>query len=417
MRVLQLVENSISGFDPNNSNDLIKAEKVLKAESKINDAIQTKEIDNVISFFKRHGSKFDILLSNRHIQSILNGKTDEFKQFSFSDDEHGLYEISFNPAQNQKYRQISESVMTLCEEFSEVFAITIWKFIQKNIVEGNWKNLRKLVVHYEPIISFDNWEQFKESLTQKNELVMEVIPFKEKYTTLINEYKFGIDEDYYSLLSDIDAFYFADEVMRINSFVVDHQHVDFEYRIYLGKVLFALAAFEDEDEVRAGILAKNRRIAQKWITSEKKASGKIRNAISKALDFDPGAAAEWTMVLIYFPLLIWGYHYLYTKIENFWFYVIVVTEIILYVIFRNKIAGDKEEEKAADAEKAKTAPVRIFLKNLGLRSFLLQIFIVVVGVFIALFLAALGILAAIAFYTGGAGVVAAIIIYRIFRKK
>jgi hypothetical protein len=417
LKVLQLVERSISGFDPDNSNDLIKAEKILKAESKINDGIQTKEIDDLISFFKLHGSKFNVLLSNRHIQSILNGKTDEFKLFSFSDDEDSLYKISFNPAQNAKVYHVDLSFTSLCKEFSREFSEPIWKFIQKNLTEGNWRNLQNLIEHYEMIISADNLEQLKEVLSQKNELVLSILPFKEKYKTLTNEYKFSTEEDYYRLLSDIDAFYFGDEVMKINSFVADNQGVDSPYKIYLGKVLFALTVFQTEDEVRAGILAKNRRIAQKWIANEKKASGKIVNAISRAMDFDPGAAAEWTMILIYFPLLIWGYHYLYTKIETTWFWVIVVTEVILYIIFRKKIAGDKEEEKNADAEMAKTAPVRIFLKNLGFRSFLLQIFIVVVGVFIALFLAALGILAAIAFYTGGGAIVAAIILFRIFRKK
>ncbi|MBL7878467.1 MAG: hypothetical protein JNN23_01195, partial [Chryseobacterium gambrini] len=74
LQLLDVVKESLPNFDGENSSDLIKAEKILKAQQKIDSDFSLNDIENFISFFKENGNKFNILFEDENLFSIFKGE-------------------------------------------------------------------------------------------------------------------------------------------------------------------------------------------------------------------------------------------------------------------------------------------------------------------------------------------------------
>ena len=68
----EFVDENIENFDPQNSQDIIKAEKLLKAESKLNNTFTINEIEEFLDYIKNQKHNFDTILNLPVIKSIYN---------------------------------------------------------------------------------------------------------------------------------------------------------------------------------------------------------------------------------------------------------------------------------------------------------------------------------------------------------
>lgn len=410
VRLLQIVEENIADFKSDNSNDLIKAEKILKAESKINPDITIKEIEKFVAFFKTNGAKFNSFLATPQIQAILLCDVAKFETTLESSDlypenrfanESVYYETAEEDTENEYY--------SINDEFGDLFSDAIGTFIQINISAGNWINLRSLFQEYESIISFENFEKAKVQLTSKNDLIRSILPYREKYKHFLKEYAFSIDDDFYKLQSDIDSYYFEDQISDINSDIVEYQHVEGIHKVYLGKVLAALCSFEAFSEEIAETLEGNLEIAKGWIRNESKFLDRVSGISGKMASKNCSAIAEWILMIVYFSLLVFGGYCLFQFSVGL-FATVALFEIVLYFIYRKRIHIGYDNNFDSVEENI----FRKRLKRITLESFVLQIYTLIIGVLVSLVVGVFAMLAIVGI--GGLGVLV-FIFYRILTRN
>lgn len=58
------LNNAFPEFDAENEQHLIKAEKLLKAEQKINSNFSQNEVDEIIEFYKANGNQFNSIFED-----------------------------------------------------------------------------------------------------------------------------------------------------------------------------------------------------------------------------------------------------------------------------------------------------------------------------------------------------------------
>ncbi len=368
LQLLDVVKESLPNFDGENSSDLIKAEKILKAHQKINSEFSLNEIENFISFFKENGNKFNILFEDENLFSIFKGEY-----------------FNINSSHNRVFpniMQITPEFRTFCEE-------PIKKYIQLNIQNNNWENLRIFYKNYFPVISPLTKEFLIDQISQKNKLVRSIIPEPNHYSYLLAQYKHGINPHFYALQSDIDSSYFNDVILDINNDVSEHQNIDTFFRVFLGKILVALGHFDAYTEDLRTILKKNSRIGADWASKEYTFDSRamaqrflqqttinerfLKNTKSKASN------SEWITTIGYY-IIVFMILAVLLSVNKYAFQIVVVVEIIAFFIVNNRM-NRRYDELFREIDH----PYLGKLKKFGYKLIQLQLYTLIVGAFIMIF--------------------------------
>lgn len=372
LQLLDVVKESLPNFDGENSSDLIKAEKILKAHQKIDPEFSLNDIENFISFFKENGNKFNVLFQDENLLKIF--KNEDFKI-------------------NSSHNRIFPNIMQITPEFRTFCEEHIKRYIQVNIKNNSWENLRIFYKNYFPVISPLTKEFLIDQISQKNKLVRSVIPEPNHYNYLLAQYKHGINPHFYALQSDIDSSYFNEEILNINNYLSENQNVDPFFRVFLGKILVALGHFDANTEELRRILKKNSRIGADWASRESFFEPKITEkrfqqrrqeiqqiSINKRFtEKNKVSSSEWIMAIGYYViiLLIFG---ILLSINADIFIIVVVVEIITFLI-ANKSMNRRYERLFKETDD----PTLGKLKKIGHKLIQLQIYILIIGICIAIF--------------------------------
>lgn len=385
LKLLDIIKETLPNFDAGNSSDLIKAEKILKTHQKTNPELQLNDIEKFIEFYKNNGNKYATILEDENLQKII--KNEDFK---------------IDSSKNKIFAQPS----SLQENFGNDYAESILNYIQLNIKNNTWNNLRIFYENYFPIISFENRDILIDNITAKNNLVRGTLPYPDQYSLLLNQYKHSIHPDFYALQSDIDSPYFNEEIMDINNDLAEYQHTDKLNKIYLGKIFIALAKFDAHTEELRGLLVKNSKIGAKWVNPDREIIVVEKNSKRKYIEKEYGKYEEIVLLAIYLSLLSLISFYIYIKLDDlFWGF--VAFEIILFLVLNKKLNGHYIENPISKGNLS----LRRKIKKLMVKFLILQIYAVV----IAVFLAAIGLAIAISVGTGGMGVGVFVVIFWIIR--
>ncbi|MBW8522970.1 hypothetical protein K0U91_15785 [Chryseobacterium chendengshani] len=383
LKLLDIIKETLPDFDAGNSSDLIKAEKILKIYQKTNPELQLNEIENFIKFYKDNGNKYAVILQDENLQKILKNEN-----------------FNINSSKN-----IFSQPSSLRDDFGNDYAENIQNYIQMNIKNNTWSNLRIFYKNYFPIISFENKDRLIDIITAKNNLVRGTIPYTDQYGLLLNQYKHSIDPDFYALQSDIDSAYFNEEIMDINNDLAKYQHTTQNNRVYLGKIFIALSKFDAYTEELKGLLIKNSKIGRKWANLDSTVVLK-KNSTQKFAEKDYGKTAEWILLSIYLSLLAFLTYFLYTKLGNI-FWALVGIEIFLFLVLNKKLNGHYEESSESKDDKS----YRRKLKKWSFKFFILQIYLIAIAVFLGI----AGLLIAVTVGSGGIGLGGIILVIWVIR--
>lgn len=372
LQLLDIIKETLPHFDAGNPADLIKAEKILKVHQKTNPDLQLNDIENFIDFYKDNGNKYGDILQDENLQKIL--KNEEFNIDS------SLNNIFSKPSH-------------LREDFGKDYEENIRNYLQLNIKNNNWKNLRIFYKNYFPIISYENKDLLIDTITTKNNLVRGTIPYTDQYHLLQNQYRHSVDRDFYALQSDIDSAYFNEEILDINNDLADHQHTTQHNKVFLGKIFVALAGFDAYTDELRGLLIKNSKIGAKWANLDTTVVLKKKDNTQKYVEKDYGKTAEWIALSIFFSLLSLITYYLFKSWGNI-FWVLVGFEIILFLILNKKLNGHYEENSESKGDQSQRRKIKKWaFKFMILQIYASAIIIVlgIVGLIIALTVASGGI--------------------------
>ncbi|MFC6267790.1 hypothetical protein [Frigoriflavimonas asaccharolytica] len=326
---MKLVEESVKNFDAEASADLIKAEKFLKAQAKIEDDISVYDVDSVLNLYKLNGNSFGVLLKDNSILQILNAETTDLKNKSI------LASI-----ENDE----------ILENFAQIFEGNIKDFIQKNILVFGWGNLKYLAAYFRKIISSRNLEFLKTQISSKNQTIISIFPFPEKYKFLDNEYKYANDIGFFQLQSVLDPLFFEEDIRKINNTSINFQKTDKRNKFYLGRIMMAIYGYKTDHKNLADVLRGNYSVGANWVNSYKSSTYKVSD-LKHVRYFDllsyfshrkTTKTKEIIILIMIYGMLILTVSPFFIRDYKFLGLALLV-EFILYLIFNKKLSKNFEK--------------------------------------------------------------------------
>jgi hypothetical protein len=242
LQLLELVQKQFPDLDFDKKADLIRVEKVLKAEAKLDSSVKVNDLERMLSFLKKHGGKFIPILKDKNIARILYGKREKLERKPF-------------PA-------LDFDTETL-EAFQEEFANNTFNYLTQCIKENDWRNLITVFACYSFLISDVIEDEILQTLRLKNQSITTAV-HQHRYIEFVNSNPYAIDKKYYAMLSTINEYYFEDDIMNLNNAVVANQRNSKHNLRFLGKILYAATYFVAFSDNLIETLSGNRDVAARW---------------------------------------------------------------------------------------------------------------------------------------------------------
>lgn len=388
LKLLEIIKESLPNFNGENSSDLIKAEKILKAQQKMYSEFSLNDIENFITFFKENGNKFNILFEDENLLNIF--KNEDFKI-------------------NSSHNSIFPNIMQITSEFRTFCEEPMKRYIQINIQNNHWENLRIFYKNYFPVISPLTKEFLIENLTQKNNLIITNLDRYENYVYFENQYKFVRDEHFFALQSDVDSQKFYPEIAEIvNNLVKNSKVEDYHIKAFIMKTFIVIAKFDSHLMEFRQLLRNNASVAKAWFFSTPSPRKKFRISLQKYFRKDYGEKKEKIILSVFYSLVV----IIIILLIYYKIWIAVINELVAYIIFSKRL-----DRNIIDVpENFKDYSLRKKAKKIALKITLLQIYMLVVFAVLGIGAAILGIFSV----TGGAGSIPIIIIgffvYRAFKR-
>ncbi|GAA5090181.1 hypothetical protein GCM10023210_15970 [Chryseobacterium ginsengisoli] len=310
----EFVDENIQNFDPQNPQDIIKAEKLLKAESKLNNTFTINEIEEFLEYIKNQEQNFDNILNLSVIKSIYNDKYPE------------------NLKNKPDLRNISESEI---EEFREVFIPFLKEFISVSVRNNQWQNLIYFQHFYAQFFSAESLDFYTVLLHDKNDLIIEGIIKNNNLTYLKKNYPFAVDKKFYYLQSLVDNFEFDRDILTINNVVAEHQKTSIDNKVVLGEILTAIFHFNASNDLTKNVIRKNQAIAEDWKNQKKGILSNLAYHIAAffAKDQNPGLILFLSIVI--FGVYILSFFFVISIDREALMFYGVVNLVAIYLAYRN----------------------------------------------------------------------------------
>ncbi|WP_428224998.1 hypothetical protein [Flavobacterium sp.] len=399
--LLDIVKSHIPEFEENIEQNIVRAEKILKAEAKMNATVSINDVEAFVAFFVQYGATFFNYLNDTIVRSILKNQEESFELLVNRDRSQKIYSLKFE----------DESQL---DDFAELFQDEIWKFIFSLYQNQQWQVLNLFIIHCRTLLSYDNEEALKDLLDQKNGIILEMLQNPECYNDLITNYPYSISQYYFRMLSNLDEYYFIEEVSSMNSLVVEFQKVKGRKKVCLGKILYAITYFASTDEELSKVLRDNRPIAKEWKGAESSVLSILDNWHYKSLDFKlSNPLMQWSLTSLYYLLLAYVYYLIYASHGVLWLLATFVTQVLVYVILVYFYIGDEIKQKSFLLKHAiqKQIAWSDFMRTFTINNFFLQFYslmaLIIIGFTIALLVVGKGIV----------GIIVIRFIYQFIKKK
>lgn len=242
LHYLTFAEEQLKTLDFDNKNDVIRLEKILKAESKLNSDFKINDIENLLGFLHLHGSKFLPLLKHKNIATILKGE--------------GHY-INFAPFKEE----VNEEVL---DEFVQLFEDNILNYLKNCIPQSRWSSIKSVFKTYPFLLSDYIVQEVFDTLSLKNQAIADALA-SGNYADFVGRNPYASDSGYYSLLSEMDEYYFEEDIRQINNITVAKQKEKKANIAALGKILYAATFYNAYTDELASVLKDNQDVAYSWI--------------------------------------------------------------------------------------------------------------------------------------------------------
>ncbi|MEE1947321.1 hypothetical protein VRU48_19500 [Pedobacter sp. KR3-3] len=240
--LLDLARKQLPNLDLNQESDVIRLEKILKAEIKLNNSININDVEQLLDFLRKDGGRFAVFFQNKTIRTILNAKGETINFAPF--DRRGLSDETLN-------------------SFAEIFASNVEAYLRECIRAGAWFSLKSLFINYSFLVQDSTRENIRQLLTLKNKSIIQAI-YTHQFVSFIDFNRFCRDAGYYGILSIVDPSYFDQDILEINNAIYQNQETTVERLKLLGEVLYALTYYNAHSEDLQATLANNQPVALKW---------------------------------------------------------------------------------------------------------------------------------------------------------
>ena len=382
-----IVVENFPEFNPENEQDLIRAEKILKAHLKSDQTFSQNDIEEFLKYYRENSGSSVISTEDENLSRIANAEY-----------------FRIDSSKNIIQKLTEDQREKISEQLHEPISI----FIKTAVSKNDWLNLRVFWRQYKSVINWETKDQLLNTISDKNTIICETIQQKERYQHFDNEYCFAFDRDFYGIQSDIDSHFFNEEILDINNALANNQQTEARYKVYLGKIFVALAHFDAFTEELKELLQKNSKIGAKWFSKESTIQRRIaKNKINAEKDY--GKTTEWILLSIFFTGLLTGLFFLYRSYSVFTLFLIFL-EFVVFLITNKKL----NEHFKVNSSSANDNSMRYKLKKAAFKIFILQIYVLAISAVIALLVG----IGAIAIAAGGFPVfIVAYIIYRIYKAN
>lgn len=243
LHYLEFAEKQLSSLNLDSKKDIIRLEKILKAESKINPDFNINAIEALILFLNTYGTKFIPLLKHKNMATILKAEGDHI-----------------NPA------PIKEGTFDelLLVEFREVFEENILAYLKSCVNKNNWVSIKSVFKIYPFLLTDYISQEIIEAFNLKNQAIIAALKTN-GYPLFVAEHAYASDVAYFALLSEVDEYFFDDQILMINNIIADRQRDKMADKVALGKVLYAASYYNAFSSELALTLESNQGIAHDWV--------------------------------------------------------------------------------------------------------------------------------------------------------
>ncbi|WP_316841277.1 hypothetical protein [Pedobacter gandavensis] len=208
------------------NDDVVRIEKKLIAEYKLNNSLSKNDIDRIIYILKNYPAEINAICNYEGLYSILageNSKYEDYRRFLFPKEE----------------RRIKELISVHLKE-------DLISYIEQNFKNKNWRSLIVLS-EYKILFEPDIEQLFLNRLESKlKEAVADFNPSPS--LSLRKRMNYLRESDFYELLNRIDAVYFKDYLYEFLNLVEKHLHKT-DGTIYFHKILKAMLFYAPSDRV------------------------------------------------------------------------------------------------------------------------------------------------------------------------
>lgn len=394
--LLELVNKKLPDFEDNVSENLFRAEKILKAEVKLSNDFTLQDVENFMHFFISKGEKYKHTIRYEVVLAILRRDVSYFLTKS-----------------NQEHLEELEAILKTKPDFSVDFEEVIWDFFNKLLLENKWNLLANLLIKTPMLLSVVNTNRLIEVLTEKLIVLVEVVSKTNEVAEIATNYPHSIHPLFFVCLSSLNPLIFEEEIITLyNFFVVKEKSKNKSDIEFCYKMLFSITHFENSNDHNTSLFLKTRRkMLNKIYFIDKEYYNLFKSEEMIASDIQTSRNISLILSGAYFLILYFLYNFLYSKLIYVWFLTIVigvgVSTLISYFAF-------KEDDESYQFNFKKG----IFtLKNLQAFCWLTfkgQLLGVILAVFISLLFLVVSVGIAILVY-GGIGILGLFILFRIIK--
>ena len=395
--LLDLVHKNLPDFEENISENLLRAEKFLKAEVKLSNEFSLQDVENFMTFFASNGEKYKHTLRYEVVLAILRKDVVYF----LSDSEN-------------EYLEELEAVLKTKQDFSVDFETVIWEFLNQLLLENQWKLLEGLLDKTPRLFSVANSNRLTEILEEKLIVLFEVLTKNNKVAETASHYPYSIHPYFFACLSRLHPLTFDGKIISLyNFFIAKEKAKDETEKEFCYKMLFSIAHFEIVDDYNASLFSKARgRMLNKIYFLDKEYYNVFKT--EEMIASDTRSSRNFSLILlgIYFVCLFFLYKFLYEKLIYGWFLALVIGMVISTFV-SHFVIKDNDDTYQFNFK------VGIFtLKNLqalGWLTFQSQFIGLIIAIFLSLLFLVLSIGIGLLVY-GGAGIIGVLIVFRFLKK-
>lgn len=223
-QIIQFLNQNFPKFNPENEQDVVRAEKLLKVEMAISGKFSVSEVSDAVLFFKENGNYFSEILQNNKLITILAEKKPLFRYFPLNLD------------------TIPKEKLT---SFSELSSEALMETTHIAFQNGQWSFIEYLLKELNELFRVKEKDQLIELLLIKIGQLQSSLSNK-KIMEIRKNYDFAISKDFYKLLSKVDEITFEKSLLKIFSVAIKLR-LNNEEKKFVGKILLALSNFKSSD--------------------------------------------------------------------------------------------------------------------------------------------------------------------------
>jgi len=218
-----------------NGENIIRIEKRLLAESRLDGSIPKNDIYTIIEILNHYPEQIELIAQDDGLYNILANKRHTYYMH---------WDLIFRPEHRDKIYKLVNTY----------FTDSVVSFINTSIKNDSWYGLN-ILLQYKEFISPHMYQVLINRIDAKIEQAFAILQLRPSHRKLNQKLRYLIQEDFYTVLGLTDAPYFTKDINKLIAFI-KNSDIYTDGRTYFDKMLHAMLAFKPNDQAfKAQILS------------------------------------------------------------------------------------------------------------------------------------------------------------------